>query len=210
MAFVGCVHDDHLAPVAAALAYLIRTQAAVFGKADAAQRSGAISTKGVGVEEYFRLAVALLAVEHALVLQAVVFVEIGPFAAGEGRRVALVVPQLLQAGLHGGFVRNGVEVSKSHFVLGFHPLGGFFATVVFEPAVGVGHAGAEVLVHHGAVHAGFGIGKLHFFAFVFTGGQDKQGTRRDDDRFFHDGDQCLWFFVRTAKVLITMGCALKD
>ena len=60
----------------------------------------------------------------------------------------LVVGHLLHA--FGQFAPqwNLGQISVGHLVLCLHPFGGFLAVVVFQPAVGVSHLGAEIFVHY--------------------------------------------------------------
>ena len=44
-------------------------------------------------------------------------------------------------------LRYAVQIGIGDGILRLHPLGGLCAGVVFEPTVGVGHLGAEILVY---------------------------------------------------------------
>ena len=52
-----------------------------------------------------------------------------------------------QAGTHRLAERNLIQVILRHGIFGSDPGGRLFRTVVFEPAVGVGDFGAEVVIH---------------------------------------------------------------
>ena len=102
----------------------------------------------VGVEKHAGLSAELIHhIEHALVLQTVVLVEI-PFAlALEGSAHFLVVGHLFQAREQFGALGQAVEIGRGDGVLFLHPSGGLCAGVILQPTVGVGDFHAEIGVH---------------------------------------------------------------
>ncbi|MNV59113.1 hypothetical protein D3C71_1515190 [compost metagenome] len=72
-----------------------------------------------------------------------------------------VVPGRGQLLLDGGAKRNAGEVFLSHSVLGLYPGLGLGAAIVLQPAIGIGHGLAEVVIHLLAL-AGGGVVKARF------------------------------------------------
>ncbi len=164
------IEHNHFTPVATAFADLVGTQTAVFGEVDARQRGGAIGRKGVGIEENLGFAAFFLAINDVLVLQAVVFVEVGVSAFYKGCAVFFIVPKAFETGFDGVTEGDFVEVAKAHLVLGYYPGFGFFRHIVFEPAVRVIDQGAEIFVN--LVHFfGFWVHECFFFGFLIAGGE---------------------------------------
>ena len=130
---------------------------------------------------------ALLAVEHALVAQAVVL-EKEVVSAHFARNVVLgVVPQLGETAPDFVPVRNLCEVVLRHLVLGTHPRRGFGSVVILHPAVGILHPGAEIVVY-GGIHPCDGIifhGNLFHFAAACRQGQHQNRQRCGVKYFFH-------------------------
>jgi hypothetical protein len=140
----GQVQDAHLVPVGTAPAGGVGQVAVVVAEFDAGQGRGAIGRKPVGVEQHARFFGTALAVEHGLVLQAVVLAKHQVFAYPLRHAVALVIP-------HGGEPRpdlipkrNLVQVTEGELVLGRDPGLGLGRVEGFEPAVGVGYGHAEI------------------------------------------------------------------
>ena len=144
----GGVEHIELQPVGPAARDAIGHVLAVVRKAHALQGHGAIVAQRVGVEEHPGRAAQLVHhVHHALVLQAVVLVEI-PFAMFLERYARLlVVGHLAQPLKQFLALRDAVQKGIGHGILCLHPLGGLGTRVVLEPAVGVGHLGAEIFVY---------------------------------------------------------------
>lgn len=101
---------------------------------------GSRNTSGLGVERS-------LAVQHGLVLSSVVAVKIVIIPEFSRSSLPGISPQLGQAGTHRLAERNLIQVILRHGIFGSDPGGRLFRTVVFEPAVGVGDFGAEVVIH---------------------------------------------------------------
>src|SRR5207245_9726243 len=72
--------------------------------------------------------------------------EVAATALG-GRREAVVVPQLGEAPAQLLANRDAVEVGEGDAILSLHPCRGLLRVQILEPAVGIGHPDAVVVVH---------------------------------------------------------------
>ncbi len=122
----------------------VRQIAAVAGERLARQRDRPVGGQPVGIEQHPRRAVLALAhVQHALVLQTAVARE-EPAPAGTLRRADLLVVQQLAVGVaNGAALRHGVEVGAGQAAFGLHPRLRLRRVDVLQPAIRVGHGGAE-------------------------------------------------------------------
>ena len=155
-------HVDHadLHPVGTRLGHGIGAIIAVLGERHVGQRHRPVGRQGVGIEEDAALGVGRIgAVEHRLVLKPVVVKPVPGIAVPGGNALLGVVPELGEALADGPAERNLREVVVRHGVLGGDPGGRSLRVVVLEPAVGVGHLRAEVVVDHLAAR-GVGIGLM--------------------------------------------------
>ena len=174
----GGVHHVELLPVASAAGNAVGRILAVVAEIHALEGHGAVFAEGVGVQEHARLPVRrILLIEHALVLQAVVLIKI-PFAVGaaHGSAHLLIVTDLLEALQQLGAERNMSKVVRSRTVLGFDPGRSLVGTVIFQPAVRVGHLGAEIVVGSGVLA---GLGRLR------GAGENGQSTHCCRKQSFH-------------------------
>jgi len=115
----GDVADADLLPVGAGDGEGVGEAVAVVGDVEAGEGDRAVFRKRVGVEKEGGLVGEVGGgVEDGLVLQAVVAGEEVAVGALEGDAVALVVPELGQAGLDLGPLGDGVEVGEGDLVLG--------------------------------------------------------------------------------------------
>src|SRR4051794_35555385 len=103
------------------------------------ERRSAVRRECIGIEEYFRRALSFLAIEHALVLQAVILIVVSIATFLKRRRVLLVIPQLLQAPCYGVAVWYPAKVGVRYLVLIQNPLMGLFGSIVFKPAIRIAH-----------------------------------------------------------------------
>ena len=145
------VLDKDLVPVTAAAGDDVGQVAAVVGEIQLLQGHGAVVAQRVGVEHHLVVAVGAVLIQHALVLQAVVLEEVEFVLDFEGSAHLLVVSELGDALFHVLAEGNLGQVVLGDLVLGVDPCLGLGAAVVFQPAVGIRHLGAEVSVH--GVHA---------------------------------------------------------
>ena len=150
---------DHvdLLPVAAAAGDGVGGILAVVREVDALQGHRTVGAQFVGVEEHAGLTAQLVHyVHHALVLQAVVLVEVPLAVTLPWRRDLLVVGQFCQPLQQLPSEGNLLQVGVGHLVLCLHPCCCLSACVVLQPAVGIGHLRAEILVNS-AVLRGLGV-----------------------------------------------------
>ena len=160
------IHHPDLDPVRTGCGRRIGQVAAVLRERRRGQRHRTVLGERVGVEEEFaRLTGPLRAVERRLVLQPVVIIIVPPVAVLRGRPLLGIVPQLGQPVADRPAERNLREVVLRHGVLGLDPCGRGLRTVVLEPAVGVGHLHAEIVVRHRAPF-GLGIGQMLYLFHV--------------------------------------------
>ncbi len=143
--------DVDLVPVAAVAGDDVGQVATVVREVERLQGHGAVVAQCVGVEHHLVVAVGTVLIEHTLVLQSVVLVEVEFVLYLEGSRHLLVVGEFGDALLHILAEGDLGQIVLSHLVLGIDPGLGLGAAVILEPAVRVGHLGAEVVVHR--VHA---------------------------------------------------------
>ena len=141
------VLDEDLVPVTAAAGDDVGQIAAVIGEVQLLQGHGAVFAQRVGVKHHLVVARFVILVEHALVLQTVVLEKIEFVLYLEGSTHLLVVGEFSDALFHILAEGNLCQVVLRHLVLGIDPGLGLGAAVILEPAVGVGHLGAEVSVH---------------------------------------------------------------
>ncbi len=162
---------------------------AVAADAQAAQGDRTVVAECVGVDQDTRLAVeTFLYVDHRLVLQAVVLGEEVALALAERGAVLGVVPQGGQAVLDLVADGDALEVLEGDGVLGFDPGLGLVAVHVFEPAVGIGHLRAVVVVDLVDL-VGRGILEGHGLPFrdgLATAGQQAHGGADEQQRSHHD------------------------
>ena len=188
----GNVHHVDLHPVAAAARDGVGAVLSVVRERQSLEGYGAVGTQFVGVEKHPLGAVdGVHGVENTLILQAVVAILI-PVSVVPGRRSHLsVVGNLGETPLQLGALRQVVQVAGGDSVLRFHPAGGLFAAVVFQPAVGIGHFLAEILVN-GVVGSRSGI--AHCLRSQPCGSTS------------HDGSHCNSFIHIKPVFFITLWC----
>jgi hypothetical protein len=75
-----------------------------------------------------------------------------------------------------GALRQALEQGLRHRVLRAHPLARGLRIGVFEPAVGIGHGTAVIVVDHGAA------GRLRVLEFLRDGGMFRPGRCRACDQ----------------------------
>ncbi|MNQ71423.1 hypothetical protein D3C85_860900 [compost metagenome] len=155
------VHQVDLAPVAAGQGQGVGQDAAIPGEAQLIQRRGAIGAQAVGIEEHLRRLARQLAPQHVLVLQAVVLEEVVVAPLAKRRPLLGVVPGGGQLLLDDGAIRDLCQVVLGHGVLGLDPGLGLGAAIILQPAIGVGHGLAEVVIHLLTL-AGDGVVKARF------------------------------------------------
>ena len=126
----------------------------------AGQRDRTFFRQRIRIEEYLGALPVPLPVQNALVPQPVVFKEKTGIAVAFRNPVLRIIPQFGQPGGDPVAFRKLRQVAAGHFVLGRHPADGFVRTVVFEPAVGIGHFGSEIIVRR-IVPPGNGIGQFY-------------------------------------------------
>ena len=145
----GGVHNIKLLPVAAASGNGVCEVLSVVAEKHSLEGHGAVIAQGIGIEHHPGLAVgAVHLVQHALVLQSVVLVEV-PFTvlATHRRPDLLVIVHLLQALQQLATEAYAFEIMVGVPVLGLHPGGCLVGKVVLQPAVGIGHGSAEIIVN---------------------------------------------------------------
>ncbi len=143
------IHVAHapLLPIRAGRRQAVSEQAAVRADGATGKGHGAVGGKRVRVQENARFGIQRAGdVNHALVLQTVVAAVKKSPAAGRGDAVLFVVPQLLEPAAERIAGRNRLEETESELVLGLDPGARFLAVGVFEPAKGIGHLPAVVIV----------------------------------------------------------------
>ncbi|MNP41412.1 hypothetical protein D3C76_1351150 [compost metagenome] len=150
-----------LAPVAAGQRQGVGQDAAIAGEAQLIQRRGAVGAEGIGIEEHLRRLARQLAPQHVLVLQAVVLEEVVVAPLAKRRPLLGVVPGRGQPLLDGGAIRDLRKVILSYPVLGPDPGLGLGAAVILQPAIGIGHGLAEIVIHLIPL-AGDGVVKARF------------------------------------------------
>ena len=171
----GDFHDVPDRPVAAGLGAAVGQVLAVVAEAHLAQGDRAVFRPRVGVDQDPRLGLERIGhVEHGLVLQAVVLEEEVAAAFLHVGRVLGEVPELGQAAADRLALGDGGQVGLGELVLGLDPLGhlGRVADVVLQPAVGIGHLGAEVGVDV-IDAAGFGVVETTGVRVVGTDGRNE-------------------------------------
>ena len=200
------LHDPHLRPVRPTLRPRIGGIAVIVRESGQESPGGSVRRKSVGVEEDPGFAVqALLDVDDALVLEAVVLHEEIILSDSEGRRIAGIIVDLGQPGadplpgldraLHRiGGVADHVsyapaadllaegdlgQVIESDLVLGLHPFRRRLGLVVLEPAIRVGDFCAEIIIHHVAL-LGNAVGDRRLFSLAAEGQQGNQEDRDQD------------------------------
>ena len=141
------VHQVDLAPVAAGQRQGVGQDAAIAGEAQLIQRRGAVGAEGIGIEEHLGRLALQLAPQHVLVLQAVVLEEVVVAPLAKRRPLLGVVPGGGQLLLDGGAIRDLRQVTLSHPVLGLDPGLRLGAAIILQPAIGVGHGLAEIVIH---------------------------------------------------------------
>ena len=148
LARFGILHAD-FDPVGTRRGRGIGEVAAILRERSRRKGHRTVLREGVGVEEDLAgLTGGLRAVEHRLVLQAVVIIIVPPVAVLDGCTLLGVVPQLGEPFADGSAEGNLCEVILRHGIFGRNPGGRSLRIVVLEPAVGVGDLHAEIVVHH--------------------------------------------------------------
>ena len=147
VAAAGHVAHVELLPVGAGGGGAVHQAPSVARDGEGAERHRAVLREGVGVQQQARLGVeGVEGVEHRLVLQPVVAEEEVAAALAEGDAELLVVPQPRQALADRLALRDLLQVAEGDAVLRLHPRAGLRAVGLLQPAVGVGHARAVVVV----------------------------------------------------------------
>ena len=156
----GDVPDAELLPVTARFRHAIDEPFPIFARRGLRQRGGAVFRECVWIKQHACFGFERFRhMEHTLILQTRVAVE-EPLSTMLKRHAgALIVPGLLQSLADFGALRNGLEITKSHFVLGLHPGLCFITVVIFQPAIGIRHLGAVIIVDDAAVFPGFRVGE---------------------------------------------------
>ena len=161
--------DADLDPVRARCGGRIGEVAPVLRERRRGQRHRPVLRKGVRIEEDLaRRARLLRAVEHRLILQAVVIIVVPPVAVLDRRPLLGIVPQFGQPLADRTAEGDLREVVLRHGILGRHPGSRRLRIVILEPAVGIGHLGAEIVVHDPAA-LGFGVGHPFYLLHVAAG-----------------------------------------
>ena len=142
------VHHIYFCPVGTGAGNCICGVLAVFALAQASKRDGAVVAEGIGVEEYFTLAVGscgteddrliVLTVVGGPVPHSVLTLPGGTAAAVSVEAVETVVESLTE--------RNLREILVGEFVFSFHPFEGCGGGVVFKRTVSIAHGHAEGFV----------------------------------------------------------------
>ena len=175
------IHDADLDPVRTRCRRGIGKIAAVLGERRCGQCHRTVLGEGVRVEEDLAGLTGLLrAVEHRLVLQTVVIIVVIPVAVFGRSPLLGVVPQLGQPLADGVAEGDLREVVVGHGIFGSDPGGRCLRVVVLEPAVGIRHLGAEIVVHHLAAGR-LGVGKMLDLLHVVATGRC-QGRRSHQQR----------------------------
>ena len=179
------IHDADLDPVRARCRGGIGEIASVLREGDCRKRHRTVLRQRIGIEEDLAgLSGLLRAAEHRLVLQSVVIIVVIPVAVFRRSPLLGVVPQLgqpLADGIAEGDLR---EIILGYGIFGSDPGGRRLRVVVLEPAVGIRHLGAEVVVHHLAAGR-FGVGKMFYLLHVVTTGHRQD--RRPGQQGGHTG-----------------------
>ena len=132
-------------PVRAAARHAVDRELAVLRRREAHEAHGAVFRPLVRIDQHLGLAgQALLDVEHALVLQAVVLREEVVLALARRRRVLRVVVERVQPLGQLRAVRNLVEIRERHLVLRLDPRRGLRGRVVLQPSIRVGDRRAVI------------------------------------------------------------------
>ncbi len=186
-------HVEHpdLDPVGTRSGHGVGAIFAVLGERDVRKRHRTVVGQGIGVEEDLGLAVGRGGpIEHRLILQPVVMEPVPRIAMLGGDALLGIVPQLGEPLADGPAKRNLRQIIVRHGVLGSDPGGRGLGIVVFEPTVGVGHDGAEIIVDHLAAR-GVGIGlMLDLFHLRTTCCNHRRAARKEHGhtyRFEHGG-----------------------
>jgi hypothetical protein len=141
-------HAQH-ALLRAVLGEAVGEQGAVFAGIPPVQRGGPLGVQRVGIEQHAVGAAAALAhVEHGLILASVPPLVEVPTAHRHRRAERADREQLRKAGPDGGPLRRRREPAFGERVLCFGPGPRLGAGAVLEPAIRIGYALAEELVHH--------------------------------------------------------------
>ena len=153
------IHHIDFSPVGAGARHGVCRVSAVGAHVHARERHGAVVAQGVGVDKYLGILAVRLrgAVEHSLIAQAVVDIEIilaVVLAPGQAR--FLIVHQGCEAAAYGVAEGHGVEHRARQRVLGLDPGQRGGRGVVFERAVDVAYLDTRHRVG-GAVLRGGGI-----------------------------------------------------
>ena len=176
---VGGVHHADLHPVGTRRGGRIGEPASVLRERHGGQRHRSVVGERVGVEEHLARGARLLrAPDHRLVLQTVVIGIVPPVAVLRGSPLLGIVPQLGQPLADRPAERNLREIVLGHGVLGGDPGGRRFGIVVFEPPVGIGNLGTEIVVHHVAA-LGFGVRQVFDLFHVAATCRHRRCTEQD-------------------------------
>ncbi len=182
------VEHPNLHPVRSRCGHSIGAIFAVLGERDSREGHRAVVGQGVGVEEDAAIAVGRIgAVEHRLVLKSVVVKPVPGVAVFGGDALLGVVPQFGKPLADGLAERNLRQVVVRHGVLGLDPGCRGFRGVVLQPAVGVGHGGAEIVVDR-LPALGVGVGQvLDRFHLCATGCEHRGTARQERGRTYNRG-----------------------
>jgi hypothetical protein len=111
-------------------------------------RGRAVRAQGVGVQDSDRWAVERgLAIEHGLLLQPVIFPDKVPTADAPWHRVVREVPQLGEPRVQTLPAGDGGEKGRGQALLFFQPGVRVWRLRVFQPAIGIGHGCAVVVIN---------------------------------------------------------------
>ena len=183
----GDLHDMDIDPVRARFRDGVGGIAVVFGEGDRVQGHGTVIREGVGVEEDLGRSVQpFLVVEDALVLQTVIFVEKVVLSDTERGSLLRVIVELGEPFANLVTVGYLAQVILRDGILCADPFGRFGRVVVFEPTVGVCDYRPVVVVAHGGVATGLGIGfRLNGHGALATGGRCRHQRQRAVQIAFH-------------------------
>ena len=194
------VDDVYFGPVGTAARYGIGYLLAILRHGEAGQCHCAVVAQRVGVEHDSGVgAEGVHAVEHRLVLQTVVLVEIiaSVFPAPRCTPPGIVVKLF-------DFVAQGVaewyfrEVAVGDGVLGFHPFEGRHGCVVFERTIWIGYLNAEILIDS-VVGRGFGINQIVGLCDCCRCDCHRQESRCKH-RKFSESFHAIFFFIRANRL----------
>ena len=165
-----CINNAEGHPVGAALLNLIGDQRSIRRRMIGRQRRRAVIRPAIRIKKDVRLRIAILSVEHILVLKPVIAAVEYPLGLFDGQQKFFVIPQLFKARLDGVTAGQGFQIGEGRLIFRRDPRRHrlILAHIRLKPAERISDAHAKKLVRL-ADCCSLRIGEFWFWLFHGSG-----------------------------------------